>query len=131
MSSLAAAALALSTSADTDASNSEALADAELAAAEASAFAEATADSAADAIAEGGEPEKEAVLGGVGRGLTLVELPLPLSVLHDTRAAALVVAASTARTAVMDRRRRDAGFFPEGPALIQTSPCIYPKALAQ
>ncbi|MFD6985103.1 hypothetical protein ACFWAX_31045, partial [Streptomyces sp. NPDC059956] len=67
-SSLAAASFARSVSADTEASKAEAAADAD----EAAADADASAEAAAELIGAGGMPEKEAVSGGVGRGLNVL-----------------------------------------------------------
>ncbi|MEU6009184.1 hypothetical protein [Streptomyces sp. NPDC047453] len=73
MSAFSAAAARRAVSADTDASNSEARADADEAAADAEARAEAMADDAEDGS---GWDENDAVLGGVGLGLTVEPPPL-------------------------------------------------------
>ncbi|GHE00485.1 hypothetical protein GCM10010339_15850 [Streptomyces alanosinicus] len=98
-----AAAFARPVSADTDASNSEALAADEATAAEA----DATAEEAAEASAEGGVPENDAVTGGEGRGLTeAAAVPLPPPPPHAT-SARLPAAASTAPVrAPLPRYRR-------------------------
>ncbi|GED89536.1 hypothetical protein [Streptomyces sp. 6-11-2] len=97
MSAFSAAAARRAVSADTDASNSEARADADEAAADAEARAEAMADDAEDASADGsGWDENDAVLGGVGPGLTVEPPPLlphPVS----TQAARANVTATEAR----------------------------------